>query len=79
MRHEIHCKPEAVAAKRLLREAEVLALTSLTRTPLRNAIAQGRFPRPIKLTPTRCVAFDAAEVEAWIAERIAERGAAEAA
>ncbi|WP_374433925.1 helix-turn-helix transcriptional regulator [Inhella sp.] len=63
----------AQTLRRLLREAEVLRLTSLSRTPLRNAIARGQFPQPIKLTPTRCIAFDAAEVDAWIEARSAER------
>lgn len=56
----------------LLRLPEVIRRTALSRTAIYRAIAAGTFPRPVKLTE-RASAWSAAEVERWIAERIAMR------
>lgn len=68
----------AVKRKQLESEKSAMARTRMARTPMRNAIAAGLFPQPIKLHPTRCIAFDSDEIDAWIAARIAERDASRA-
>lgn len=57
---------------RLLRLPEVMARTGLTRSRLYAAISAGTFKKPVKLSP-RAIAFPEAEVDAWVAARIAER------
>ncbi|MEZ5442731.1 MAG: AlpA family phage regulatory protein [Lysobacterales bacterium] len=67
---------------RLLRQAEVLLLTGLTKSSLYRAIERGHFPRPVKLTPGASASsrtssrFLESEVNAFIAARVAERDAA---
>jgi prophage regulatory protein len=60
---------------KLIRLPEVLEKTGLTRTRLYAAIDAGTFPRPVKITP-RAIAWPIDEIDAWIAERMAERQAA---
>ena len=62
----------------LLRRPEVEARTGLSRSELYRRIAQGDFPAPVKLGE-RASAWPAAEVDGWIAARIAERDAGRAA
>jgi prophage regulatory protein len=52
---------------------EACRLTSLSRTTINVYRAQGRFPTAVQLGEKR-VAFVRAEVEGWIAERVAARG-----
>lgn len=63
-----------------LREPAVLILTGQSRSSMRRAVARGEFPAPFRLAPAgaraRAVAWSRAEVEKWIAARIAERDAA---
>ncbi len=47
-------------------------LTSLSRTSINNWRAKGMFPKPVELGEKR-ICFVRAEVENWIAQRIAER------
>ena len=63
--------PEA-GALTLLRLPCVIARTSLSRSTLYRRVAAGDFPRPIKLGE-RASAWSAAEIDAWIADRIAAR------
>ena len=65
--------------KQLLSIREVCALTSLSRTTLWQKVRNGQFPRPISLGEGIRKAFLAEELDAWIAERAAERDNAEAA
>ena len=58
---------------RLLRLPDVLERTALSSSTLYRLVNAGRFPRPLKLTE-RSSAWVEAEVDAWIAERIRERG-----
>ena len=51
---------------------EVCAMTSLSRTAINQRRASGAFPKPVPLGEKR-IAFVRAEVEAWIADRIAAR------
>jgi len=53
---------------RLIRLPEVLSRVPLSRTRIFELMAEGRFPRSIKLS-TRASAWDAAQIEQWIAER----------
>jgi len=46
-------------------------MTGLKRSSLYEAISQGRFPKQIRLG-TRSVGWLLTEVEAWIAERVAD-------
>jgi len=55
----------------LLRRRDVEQRVGLHRSAIYEKIARGEFPRPVKLGK-RAVAWPAAEVDAWIAQRIAE-------
>ena len=55
----------------LLRRRQVEGLVGLRRSAIYAAIAEGRFPKQIHLGP-RSVGWLASEVDAWIAERVAE-------
>ena len=56
----------------LLRLPEVLIRTGLGRSTIWALIAQGRFPRQVKLSE-RSSAWVDAEVDAWVAQRVAMR------
>lgn len=61
----------------LIRLPEALARTGLSRSGLYAAVAAGTFPKPVKLgLNARAIAWPASEIDAWIADRIAEREAA---
>lgn len=63
----------------LMRRHAVQIRTGLPTSTLYDLIGKGEFPKPIALTPGR-VAWVAAEVEIWIAQRIsAARGVSAAA
>lgn len=57
-------------AAHLERLPSVLARTGLSRSTIYKKVADGQFPRPVKLGE-RAVAWDAAAVTAWISERVA--------
>lgn len=59
----------------LERLPQVKARTGLARSTIYRMIACGEFPKNLKLTG-RCSAWDAAEVDAWIAAKIAARDSA---
>ena len=60
---------------KILRLPEVIEKTGRSRSTLYSDIESGRFPKPIKLG-ARAIGFVSDEIDAWIAERIAEREAA---
>lgn len=62
----------------LLRLREVTQRTALSRSAIYRAIAAGTFPAPVKLGE-RASAWNATEVDRWIADRIAARDAKAAA
>lgn len=63
-----------VVQMKLIRLPEALERTGVSRTRLYVMIAKNEFPQPVKLGPNaRAIAFPEAEVEAWIADRIAAR------
>jgi prophage regulatory protein len=56
----------------LLRLPAVLSLIGVSKATLYRWANAGMFPKPIALTPTRStVAWSAAEVQAWIAGKLA--------
>lgn len=68
-----------LAAQRLMRIREVIQKTGLSKSSIYDLMAQGHFPKTIRLSPNangRCVAFLESEIESWIAERIAARNVA---
>lgn len=58
-----------------LRLADVLKLTGFCRGTLYNMMAAGTFPKPIKISP-RLNGWQQSDIEAWAAERAADRVAA---
>ena len=62
----------------LERLPQVKARTGLSRSELYRRIATGDFPQPVKLGE-RASAWNAAEIDRWIADRIAARDAKAAA
>jgi prophage regulatory protein len=60
------------AAYALLRLPEVKARTGLSRSEIYRRVGLGTFPAPLKIG-THASAWNSAEVDAWIAARIAER------
>jgi len=57
----------------LLSIKETCFRTTLSRTTLWQKVKRGEFPKPIALGEGIRKAFLASEVDAWIAERMAER------
>ena len=57
----------------LLSIRETCSRTTLSRTTLWHKVKRGEFPKPIALGEGIRKAFLASEVDAWIAERMAER------
>lgn len=57
---------------RLVRLPEVIARTGRTRSRIYDDISKGDFPQPVKIGG-QAIAFVEAEVEAWIAAKIAAR------
>lgn len=47
----------------------------LGRSTVYDLMAKGKFPRPIKTGGTRGVAWIKAEIDQWVADRVAERDA----
>ena len=57
--------------RRFIRIKEVLSITSLSQSELYRRIKAGTFPTQVKLAPGHVV-WVQSEVDAWVAERIAE-------
>lgn len=53
---------------RILRRPEVEEITGFSRSSLYAAIADGHFPKPVKLT-ARAVGWKQSDIEAWFASR----------
>jgi prophage regulatory protein len=58
----------------MLRLAQVIDTTGLGRSKIYQLQAQGNFPKGVKIA-SRSVGWVEAEVQAWLARRIAENGA----
>lgn len=61
-------KRGALPFRRTIRRHELRQIVPLAETTIYEMERRGEFPRRFNLTP-RCVVWDLAEVEAWIAER----------
>ncbi len=72
--------PQAVKnATRILRREEVMTFSGLKRTQLKEHIARGEFPAPIKLTESgRAVGWLESELHEWLVRRVAQRDKARA-
>ena len=57
---------------KLMKLKAVMECTGLARSTVYKFIAEGRFPKPVKLGP-RMVAWVEGEIQQWILERIGER------
>jgi len=62
--------------RRIVRQQDLSEYVGLRRTQIDTLIAQGKFPKPVRLS-TRRKAWLVDEIAAWQAQRIAERDAAE--
>jgi prophage regulatory protein len=62
---------------KFLRLPEVEKLVGWRRSQIYKAISEGKFPRQIRLA-AKSVAWSEAELQAWMAARLAERDAATA-
>lgn len=60
---------------RFLRMLDVRNKTGLSKSSIYDLMAQGKFPKTVRLGG-RSVAFVEAEVDAWMAERVAARSIA---
>lgn len=60
------------AEMRFIRVREAVARTGLSKSSIYDLMAQGRFPQTIRLGG-RSVAFVEAEIDTWMAERVAAR------
>ena len=67
----------AAGTPRLMSMRDVVALTTYARPSIYRLIAQGRFPRPLKLGETK-IAFRADDIESWLASRPMALGASDA-
>lgn len=68
-------KPRELPKPLIYREADLKALTSLSRKARDDAMKAGTFPRPIPLSP-KARGWLASEIEQWLRERKAARDAA---
>ena len=60
-----------IEVQKLVRRKSVEMMTGLSRSALYEKMAQGEFPKPIRLG-TRSVAWVLSEIECWISKRIDE-------
>jgi len=75
-RRPVDREPAAMAGPRVIRREELRRIVPLADTTIYEMEQRGEFPLRFQLTP-RCVVWDLAEVEAWLAERRqASRGGA---
>lgn len=70
--HKPHATPAAQLG-RLLRRAEVEALVGLGRSSIYAMMAEGRFPRPVRVG-RGAVRWPEAVIQAWVAARLAQDG-----
>lgn len=61
---------------RILRPRETVTRTGYSRATLYRKVADGTFPKPVKLGPG-AVGWVEAEIDEWISARIAERDSTE--
>jgi len=71
----MNTKTASVGVERFLRRAAVESATGLPRSTIYDMIADGRFPKPVKIGP-KVAAWRESEIIAWQQARIAERDTA---
>ncbi len=61
--------------EKLIRLKDLLPIIGLKRTSVYKLVAQGKFPRPVRLSdgPRGPVAWKLSDIEAWIASRPSAR------
>ena len=59
-------------ARRFFSNRDLKIITGLSQPPLIRMVARGELPQPLQLSPGR-VAFDADEIETWLAQRREKR------
>ncbi len=59
--------------ERLIRRPEVERRVGLRRAAIYKEMAEGRFPKPVKIGP-RAVAWIESDIDAWISARVADAG-----
>ena len=74
----MHTNRNTAAASDLLRLPQVKARPGLSRSEIYRRIVNGEFPAQVKIG-VRASAWSSAEIDHWVAERIAERDAMAAA
>jgi prophage regulatory protein len=57
----------------LCRVADLSPAIRMSRSQIWSLTAQGRFPKPVKIS-TRCTAWRRADVERWLAAKVLESG-----
>ena len=62
---------------KLIKLKQVMECTGLARSTVYKFMAEGQFPKPVKLG-VRMVAWVEAEIQAWVNEKIANRDVAKA-
>ena len=62
--------PTPGASRRVLRIAETLDKSGLCRSSVYKLMAQGEFPRPIKLGSTKAVGWLESDIEDWIDQQV---------
>jgi prophage regulatory protein len=70
--------PELQEQRRLISKTDVLAQIPISTATMWREIAAGRFPKPVRIGARR-IAFFQTEIDAWLAQRVAERDAKAAA
>ena len=71
----LHRLPQPPSPSRLLRLPAVLERVGVSKSTLQRWIRAGTFPAGVALTPTRStVAWSAAAVDGWIADKLAAGG-----
>lgn len=64
-----------MSENRIVKRHEVTSISGLKRSTIYKGMAEGTFPKQIKLTPSgRAVGWRLSEINAWLESRIAERG-----
>ncbi len=58
-------EPELPADDTMLREKEVLRLTGVSQSSLKRMVLDGRFPKPMRLSPHR-IGWPGRDVKAWL-------------
>jgi prophage regulatory protein len=72
-RHRAQARRDAAhAGQRILRLADVEAYSGLKYARIYELMAEGTFPRSVRLGP-KAVGWVQSEIEAWVAARVAER------